>query len=97
MANEGLVRIGKSRRVVLPRSALEALGLEEGDLFEVSLSGGSIHLRPMEAIPRDQMWFWSPEWQAMEREVDEDKAAGNIIGPMSAEEMILFLNRDAED
>jgi len=24
----------------------------------------------------DQAWFWTSEWQAMEREVDEDRAAG---------------------
>jgi len=24
----------------------------------------------------DQAWFWTPQWQAMEREADEDLAAG---------------------
>lgn len=26
----------------------------------------------------DQMWFWTPQWQAMERESDEDIAAGRV-------------------
>lgn len=26
----------------------------------------------------DQAWFWSPEWQAAEREIDEDLAAGRF-------------------
>ena len=26
----------------------------------------------------DQWWFWTDEWQAKEREVDEDIAAGRI-------------------
>lgn len=26
----------------------------------------------------DPMWFWTPEWQAGERQVDEDIAAGNL-------------------
>jgi len=28
------------------------------------------------AIDPDQAWFWTPEWQAKEREVDEEMAAG---------------------
>ena len=25
-----------------------------------------------------QAWFWTPEWQQMEREADEDIAAGRV-------------------
>lgn len=28
------------------------------------------------AIDPDQAWFWTPEWQAKEREVDEEMATG---------------------
>ncbi|MGI8577763.1 MAG: hypothetical protein ACR2KG_07555 [Nocardioidaceae bacterium] len=28
------------------------------------------------AVPADQRWFWTPEWQTMEREADLDLAAG---------------------
>lgn len=27
---------------------------------------------------RDQRWFWTPEWQAREREADEDILAGRV-------------------
>lgn len=40
---------------------------------------GVIELRPHVAIPADQAWFWTPEWQAGEREVDEEIARGEII------------------
>ena len=26
----------------------------------------------------DQMWFWTPQWQQMEREAEEDIAAGRV-------------------
>jgi hypothetical protein len=29
-------------------------------------------------IDPDQAWFWTPEWQAKDREADADKAAGNV-------------------
>ena len=38
----------------------------------------------------DQAWFWDPEWQAGEREVDEEIAAGNLP-VMSTEEFLRSL------
>jgi hypothetical protein len=34
----------------------------------------------------DQMWFWTPKWQAMEQEADEDMAAGRTQRFTSEEE-----------
>ena len=36
---------------------------------------GVLELRPQERDP-DQAWFWTERWQQMEREADEDYAAG---------------------
>ena len=30
-------------------------------------------------MPADQAWFWSQRWQQMEREADEDIAAGRTV------------------
>ena len=32
----------------------------------------------MVTVPADQAWFWTPEWQAGEREADEDIRAGRV-------------------
>ena len=34
-------------------------------------------------VPEGQEWFWTPEWQAGEREVEEDIRAGRLGGPFS--------------
>lgn len=45
----------------------------------------------------DQGWYWTPEWQAMEAEADEDIAAGRTVGPMDDSEFDTWLDRlDAE-
>lgn len=31
-----------------------------------------------EAIFDDQSWYWTPEWQAAEKEADDDIAAGRV-------------------
>jgi bifunctional DNA-binding transcriptional regulator/antitoxin component of YhaV-PrlF toxin-antitoxin module len=35
---------------------------------------GVIELRPHVPIPVDQLWYWTPEWQAGERQADEQIA-----------------------
>lgn len=50
------------------------------------------------AIDPDQAWFWTPEWQAKEREVDEEMAAG-IPGREfeSGEDFLAYLEAVIED
>jgi len=40
-------------------------------------------------IPRDQLWFWTKEWQKREKEAEEDIKAGRIFGPFSSEKELL--------
>ncbi len=49
--------------------------------------------KPM-AIPKNQAWFWTKEWQAMEKEADEDIAAGRVSGPFhTIDDIIASLER----
>jgi hypothetical protein len=42
----------------------------------------------------DQAWFWTPEWQEGEREVDEHLAAGRTTHFDSVEEFLAALDRE---
>lgn len=44
----------------------------------------------------DQAWFWTDEWQAKEREADEDIAAGRTIRYESDEDFLAAL-RDIDE
>jgi antitoxin PrlF len=64
-------------QITIPRPIRQALGVEEGDQVEFDVApDGTVTLRGMKMIPADQAWFWTPEWQAGEREADADVAAG---------------------
>jgi hypothetical protein len=55
-------------------------------------------MRGLTMIPADQAWFWTPEWQAGEREASEEIGRGEL-SPVyaSAEEMFADLDtRDAD-
>lgn len=70
------IRLGAKRQLTLPRRVVSELKLREGDLLEWQVEDGRMELVPMALIPRDQLWFWTPEWQAKEREAGESIKKG---------------------
>ena len=42
---------------------------------------------------KSQAWFWTPEWQAKEREADADIAAGRVEHFSSDDEFLAALER----
>lgn len=63
-------------QITLPQQVRREMGIDEGDDLLVTVEDGRIVLIPAKLIPRDQAWFWTEEWQAGEREVEADRAAG---------------------
>jgi AbrB family looped-hinge helix DNA binding protein len=78
-------------QVTIPAEVRQAARLEEGDPIEVEVVAGGVLLRPMKLIDASQAWFWTPEWQAMEREADEDITAGRVERFDSDEEFLAAL------
>ena len=63
-------------QVTIPAEIRRAAGLEEGDPVEVEIVADGILLRPKKIIDATQAWFWTPTWQAGEREASEQIEAG---------------------
>lgn len=53
----------------------------EGDYVKVPRKSFEELLRIVKIIPKDQEWFWTPEWQAKESEADRDIEIGRTSGP----------------
>ncbi|MEA3342402.1 MAG: AbrB/MazE/SpoVT family DNA-binding domain-containing protein [Chloroflexota bacterium] len=93
------IRVRKKYQITLPAVIREAAGVYEGDLLTARVQADhSILLRPTRlvdagAAPADEAFFYTPEWQAAEREADEDIRLGRLSEPMSAEETIAELHR----
>ena len=83
-------------QLTLPDDIRKAARLEEGDLLEAELTSDGILLRPQKLIDATQAWFWTPEWQAGEREADSDRAAGQFETFESGEELIGALQNRAK-
>lgn len=79
--------------------ALEEAAKERGqapdDLFNSWIAAVARYAQEGEIDP-EQAWFWTPEWQAKEREADADIAAGRGTFYGSAEAFLDDLDEASE-
>ncbi len=72
------MKISSKRQVSIPKKIMEALDLKPGDEVEFQVEGDKAHIIPIKTIkvPRDQAWFWTPEWQKKEKKADLELVSG---------------------
>ena len=54
----------------------------------------TVSVHRLDVIDPEQVWFWTREWQAKEREADEDLAAGRATTYESDDEFLGALEDD---
>jgi AbrB family looped-hinge helix DNA binding protein len=82
-------RVRHKGQITLPAAVREAARIHEGAIVEVSVTGdGAVVLRPKVLVDAQDAWYWTEQWQAGEREVDEE-IARNGPGPYLSEEKFL--------
>lgn len=73
----GIVQMKRRSTITISKEIRKTLHLaDEGDVFEMLVEDGRIILEPKKLVPADQAWYWTEEWQAAEREAQEDIKAG---------------------
>lgn len=89
MTREFYVSLQSRGTLALPPEVRKRHHLDEpgSQVRVVERDDGVIELHPLAAVPADQRWFWSDRWQRMEREADEDVAAGRTTRYDSVEEL----------
>lgn len=90
-------RVRARGQVTLPRKMRELLHVSEGDdLIFYANKEGQLVVQPAPNIDPQQAWFWSERWQKMERQADEDIAAGRTHRFKNVKTAISWLNRDRD-
>ena len=82
-----IVQVLRNGIIQIPKEILQEVGLEEGDYIDMEINGKdtiTLHIKDDE----DDSWYWSEEWQQMEREADEDIKAGRIKTFDNVEDLI---------
>lgn len=83
-----LTKVTRHGQITLPTGIRRAMDVAEGDLIEVAIEGGRMVLTPKQLVDKSQAWFWSREWQAGEREAEEDIKAGRVQRFRSAKDLL---------
>ncbi|MEW6267246.1 MAG: AbrB/MazE/SpoVT family DNA-binding domain-containing protein [Thermodesulfobacteriota bacterium] len=78
-----LVKIKRNYQITIPQNLRKRIRLEVGDYVEVDAQKGSIIIRPISVIRRDQEYFHTQEWQAREAQADRDITQGELLGPFT--------------
>ena len=73
-----IMKISPQRQIRIPKKMMEALGIEQGDYVEIDVEENHLVLKPRKLIDPTQGWYWTKEWQAQEREADEEIANGQL-------------------
>ena len=87
-----IVKVRKRYQLTIPEEVREQLGLAVGDYVEIKAHGEEAVIVPKKLVDKQDAWYWSKEWQAMEREADEDIKAGRVKRFDNVEELIEDLN-----
>lgn len=84
---------GQDNTLELPQGL--CIGLDEGILFTIlQRPDRVIELRLNEPPDPTQQWYWTDRWQQMEREADEDYAAGRYKRFDNVEDFLAYLDAD---
>lgn len=80
MSERSFVGVRGRGEIVLPADIRRRHHLDRpGAQVEViEREDGVIELHPQVAVPADQAWFWTAEWQRGERRVDDHVKAGKV-------------------
>ncbi len=71
-----IMKISPQGQIRIPKKIMQLFGIETGDYVEVDAEKGQIVLKPRKLIDPLQGWYWTKEWQQMEKEADNDLANG---------------------
>jgi len=89
-----IVELRQKSQVTIPADILKALNLKTGDKLEFTVQDGKIILQPVVTVPKDQAWFWTKDWQAAEKEVDEQIKNGKVKSFDNVDDAIRFLDSE---
>lgn len=73
-----LRKLGQNYQVALPKEVVKILHLHINDYLDITVKDHKIIIEPQLVIPKDQAYFYTPEWQKEEAEASEDIKTGRI-------------------
>jgi AbrB family looped-hinge helix DNA binding protein len=88
-----LRKLGQNYQIALPKDIIKNLHLQVNDYLDIKVKDNKIILEPQLIIPKDQAYFYTPEWQKEEIKAQEDIKKGRVTKTKSLKELFKDLDR----
>lgn len=88
-----IAKVQRNFQITIPSEIRKKAHLKVGDLIDFEVTEEGIFIKPMEAIARNQTWFWSKKWQEEEKKVEKDFEKGNILESGNVESFLEELEK----
>lgn len=87
-----VVKVQKNKNITLPMWVMQRFHLGAGDFVRVEETSAGVVLKPATLIDPTQAYFWTSEWQAGEREAEQDIRRGRVKAFKSVKDLAKDLN-----
>lgn len=88
-----LTRIQRNFQITIPSEIRKKAHLKVGDIIDFEVAEDGIFIKPLEAIDRNQTWFWSKKWQEEEKKVEKDFKKGKVLKSKNMESFLKELDK----
>ena len=88
-----IVKVQKNKNITLPMWLLHRFHVSVGDFVRLEETKDGVLMKPAKLIDPSQAYFWTKEWQAGEREAEEDIRKGRVKRFKSIKELMTDLQR----
>jgi len=82
-----LRKIGQNFQIALPREIVNRLHLHVNEYIDIQLLNQKIVLEPQILVPKEQAYFYTPEWQKDEKTAEEDIKKGRVTKTKNLKEL----------
>jgi AbrB family looped-hinge helix DNA binding protein len=83
-----LSKVTRNGQITLPATIRRKLGIEEGDVVEMSIEDEKVVLAPKKLVDKSQAYFWTKKWQDAEKQAEEDIESGRVKSFGSVDELV---------
>lgn len=85
---EAVVKVQRNKNITLPTWLMRRFHVGVGDFVRLEETKAGVVLKPAKLVDPSQAYFWTKEWQAGEREVEEDLRKGRVKALKSVKELM---------
>ena len=75
---QAIVKVQKNKNITLPVWLINRFHVGVGDFVRLEETKDGVLMKPAKLIDPSQTYFWTKEWQAGEREAEDDIRKGRV-------------------